>query len=48
MKSLKTSTWNTTNWAVTTLANTWYNCRTLITLEISNWNTTNWAVTSLS
>ena len=48
LQSLDLSGWNTTGWAVTSLAYTWYSCYSLQSLDLSGWDTTGWAVTSLT
>ena len=42
------STWDTSNWAVISLAYTWQNCRKLKELDLSTWVTSGWAVTTIA
>ena len=48
LQSLDVSGWDTTGWAVTSLAACWSACYSLQSLDVSGWDTTGWAVTSLT
>lgn len=40
--------WDTSNWAVTTLAYTFNTVPNIVELDLSNWDTSNWKVTTLT
>ena len=47
LQEVDMSGWDTTNWAVTTLATMFYQCYKITNIDMSNLDTTNWAVTTL-
>ena len=46
LQEIDTSDWDTENWAITDMYQTWYYCWNLQYLDVSNWDTSNWNINS--
>jgi len=48
LQEIDTSDWDTTNWKISSMYQTWYYCLNLQYLDVSGWDTSGWTVNSSS